>query len=94
LDETLPEAHYSLALIKLWGDWDWAGAEREYKRALELNPNFADARIYYAEFLAEQLRFEEALREIKRAEENDPASLQALGRKVTSTIRCASMIGR
>src|SRR5262249_28311317 len=48
LDETLPEAHYSLALVKLWGDWDWAGAEREYKRALELNSNFVSARIYYA----------------------------------------------
>jgi serine/threonine protein kinase/TolB-like protein/Tfp pilus assembly protein PilF len=81
LDETLPEAHLSLALIKLWGDWDWSGAEREYKRALALNPNFAAARIYYAEFLADQQRFEEALREIKRAEENDPASLQAMGRE-------------
>jgi TolB-like protein/Tfp pilus assembly protein PilF len=81
LDETLPEAHYSLALVKLWGDWDWSVAEREYKRALELNPNFTSARIYYAEFLADQKRFEEALREIKLAEENDPASLQAMGRE-------------
>jgi eukaryotic-like serine/threonine-protein kinase len=86
LDETLPEAHYSLALVKLWGDWDWSGAEREYKRALDLNPNFASARIYYAEFLADQKRFEEALREIKQAEENDPASLQAMGRE--GYIRC------
>jgi eukaryotic-like serine/threonine-protein kinase len=81
LDETLPEAHHSLALVKLWGNWDWAGAEREYKRALELNPNFVSARVYYAEFLADQQRFEEALREIKRAQESDPASLQALGRE-------------
>jgi serine/threonine-protein kinase len=81
LDETLPEAHYSLALVKLWGDWDWSGAEREYKRALELNPKFVVARIYYAEFLADQRRFEEALREIKSAEKNDPASLQAMGRE-------------
>ncbi|MCG3159880.1 MAG: Serine/threonine-protein kinase PknD [Acidobacteria bacterium] len=81
LDEALPEAHHSLALVKLWGEWDWAAAEREYKRALELNPNFVRARIYYAEFLSQQKRFEEALREIKRAEEYDPASLQALGRE-------------
>ncbi|HKQ76943.1 MAG TPA: protein kinase [Blastocatellia bacterium] len=81
LDDTLPEAHFSLALVKLWGDWDWSAAEREYKRALELNPKFADARIYYAEFLADQKRFDEALREIKLAEENDPASLDAMGKE-------------
>ncbi|MGH9755416.1 MAG: protein kinase domain-containing protein, partial [Blastocatellia bacterium] len=40
LDETLPEAHYSLGTVKGWGDWDWAGAEREYKRAIELNPSY------------------------------------------------------
>ena len=81
LDETLAEAHHSLALVKLWGDWDWPGAEREYKRALELNPKLVLTRIHYAEFLSQQKRFEEALREIKQAEENDPASLQALGRE-------------
>jgi eukaryotic-like serine/threonine-protein kinase len=78
LDETLPEAHHSLALVKLWGDWDWVGAEREYKRALELNPNFVLSRIYYAELLSHQKRFEEALRVIKRAEEYDPVSIQAM----------------
>ena len=45
LDEKLPEAHHSLALVKLWGDWDWAGAEREFQRALELNPGLALTRM-------------------------------------------------
>ncbi len=83
LDESLPEAHHSLALVKLWGDWDWAGAERAYKRALELNPNLVHTRIYYAELLSQQKRFEEALREVKRAEEYDPASSQALWREAS-----------
>jgi eukaryotic-like serine/threonine-protein kinase len=78
LDETLPEARHSLALVKWWGDWDWAGAEREYKLALELNPNLVHTRIYYAEFLLQQKRFEEALREIRQAEAYDPASLRAM----------------
>ncbi len=81
LDETLPDAHNSMALVKLWGDWDWAGAEREYKRALELDPNLIHTRIYFAECLLQQRRFEEALREIRQARAYDPASLQAMGRE-------------
>jgi TolB-like protein/Tfp pilus assembly protein PilF len=81
LDETLPDAHHSMALVKLWGDWDWAGAEREYKRALELDPNLIHTRIYFAECLLQQRRFEEALREIRQAKAYDPASLQAMGRE-------------
>jgi TolB-like protein/Tfp pilus assembly protein PilF len=81
IDETLPDAHHSLALVKWWGDWDWAGAEREYQRALELNPNFVHARIYYAQFLLQQKRFEEALRVIEQAKAYDPASLLALSRE-------------
>lgn len=77
LDDALPEAHHSLALVKLWGDFDWVGAEREYKRALELNPNFVLSRIYYVELLTQQKRFEEALREIRRVEEYDPLLTQA-----------------
>ena len=79
LDESLPDAHLSLARIKLWGDWDWVSAEREYKRALELNPKLAQGRLYYGEMLAQQRRFDEALREIKRVEEYDPVSMAALG---------------
>ncbi|MFN7928436.1 MAG: protein kinase [Blastocatellia bacterium] len=47
LDESLPDAHLSLARIKLWGDWDWVSAEREYKRALELNPKLTRAHGHY-----------------------------------------------
>ena len=43
IDETLPQAHTALALVNVRLDWDWAGAEREYKRAIELNPNSAEA---------------------------------------------------
>ncbi len=77
LDETLAEAHHSLALVKLWGDWDWAGAEREFRQAIELNPNSPITRIYFASCLSEQGRFEEALREARKAEELDPLSAQA-----------------
>jgi eukaryotic-like serine/threonine-protein kinase len=74
LDEALPEAHLSLALAKWWGDWNWAEAERELRRAIGLNPNFVNARAYYADFLARQKRFAEALHEARRAEETDPLS--------------------
>ena len=77
LDEKLPEAHHSLALVKLWGDWDWAGAEREFQRALELNPGLALTRMYYAEMLLHQKRFEEALHQIRLVEESDPVSTLA-----------------
>jgi TolB-like protein len=77
LDETLPEAHYSLGTVKIWGDWDWAGAEREYKRAIELNPSFVLARAGYGNLVASQGRFEEALSEARRAQEIDPLSIQA-----------------
>jgi eukaryotic-like serine/threonine-protein kinase len=81
LDETLPEAHQAMAVVKWFGDWDWAGAEREFKRALEINPNFVHARIYYTNFLLQQKRFEEALQVIRQAREYDPASLRAMSRE-------------
>ena len=74
LDEALPEAHFSLALVKLWGDWDWAGAERELKRAIELNSNFVNGRVTYANFLVQRGRFEDAEREIRVAKQLDPLS--------------------
>jgi serine/threonine-protein kinase len=77
LDETLPEAHYSMAMVKIWGDWDRAGAEREFKRAIELNPSFVLARAQYSQNLAGQGRFDEALSEARRAEDLDPRSRQA-----------------
>lgn len=72
LDETIPEAHYALAVIKTWMDWDWVGAEPEFKRAIELNPNFPDARAYYSHYLMHMGRPVEALPQMKRALELDP----------------------
>lgn len=74
LDETLAEAHASLAYIKEAYDWDWDGAERGYRRAIELNPNAASVRHSYALFLAIPRRFDEAFAHIRRAEELDPLS--------------------
>jgi len=75
LDETLSEAHASLGLIAMNSDWDWAEAERKFKRAIELNPNYATAHAWYGEFLAYMGRFEEGVAEIKRGQELDPLSL-------------------
>ena len=75
LDETLSEAHASLALAKVDVDHDEAGAEREYRRAIELNPNYATAHHWYSDFLATMDRQTEAMAEIKRALELDPLSL-------------------
>jgi serine/threonine protein kinase/Flp pilus assembly protein TadD len=77
LDETLPEAQHALARVRLWGDWDWAGAEEAYQRARELNPSFVLGRADYAHFLTLQGRFGEALREAQHARELDPLSPQA-----------------
>ncbi|PYS72848.1 MAG: hypothetical protein DMF73_07210, partial [Acidobacteria bacterium] len=67
LDDTLAEAHTSLAYIKLNYDWDWAGAEREFKRAIELDPNYANAHHWYSHYLMAMSRPEESLAESKRA---------------------------
>jgi len=72
LDDTAAEAHYALANIMAWGDWDWTGAEREFKRAIELNPNFPDARIYYSHLLGITGRHGEAMAEVRRVLEIDP----------------------
>jgi serine/threonine protein kinase/tetratricopeptide (TPR) repeat protein len=75
LDDKLAEPHTSLAFIKFDYDWDWIGAEQEFKRAIELNPNHANAHHWYAQCLMTVDRFDEALEEIKRANELDPLSL-------------------
>jgi serine/threonine protein kinase/Tfp pilus assembly protein PilF len=74
IDENLAEAPTSLAWIKMEYYWDWEGAEREFKRALELNPNYATAHQWYAEFLTNMGRLEEARLEIERALELSPLS--------------------
>ncbi len=75
IDDTLAEAHASLAYTKRAYEWDWAGAEREFRRAIELNPNYATAHFWYGEHLVYLGRFEEGIAEIKRAEELDPLSM-------------------
>jgi serine/threonine protein kinase/Tfp pilus assembly protein PilF len=75
LEPDLAEAHTSLALLTWLNDWDWAAADREFRRAIELNPNFATAPHWYALYLAEMGRFEEAVASIKQALELDPASV-------------------
>ena len=75
LDETLAEGHALVAFLKFRFDWDWTGAEIEYKRALELNPGHASSRHSYAMFLASRGRFDEALQEMRRAQQLDPLSL-------------------
>ena len=72
LDDTLAEAHAVLAEVKLYYDWDWAGAEQAFQRALELNPNLAEAHGHYAWYLVLLGRKGEALAEMKRAQELDP----------------------
>ena len=75
IDESLAEAHTSLAFIKFRLDWDWAGAEKEFARAIELNPGSAASHHWYALYLTAMSRQTEAMREIKRAQELDPLSL-------------------
>jgi serine/threonine protein kinase/Tfp pilus assembly protein PilF len=72
LDNTLAEVHYTLAGMNTWTDWDWLGADREFRRAIELNPNYADARIYYSHFLNIMKRPKEAMEQAERALELDP----------------------
>jgi eukaryotic-like serine/threonine-protein kinase len=79
LDDTLAEAHTSLALIKNHYDWDWSGADREFQRAIALNPGYATAHQVYGIALTWMGRFEEALREFKRALDLDPLSLSING---------------
>jgi TolB-like protein/DNA-binding winged helix-turn-helix (wHTH) protein/Tfp pilus assembly protein PilF len=74
LNDSLAEAHASLGNILHNYDWDWAGAEREYKRAIELNPNYATAHHLYAHLLIETGHTQESLAEARRALELDPYS--------------------
>jgi TolB-like protein/DNA-binding winged helix-turn-helix (wHTH) protein/Tfp pilus assembly protein PilF len=73
LDETLGEAHASLALIRFVG-WDFPGAEREFKRAIELDPSFGEAHHEYSHYLMQMGRSEESLAEASRFLELDPLS--------------------
>jgi TolB-like protein/Tfp pilus assembly protein PilF len=72
LDSTLPEAHYMLAGMATWFDFDWDRAEREFLLTLELNPNYAKARVFYGLFLTGMGRFEEARAQMQHGLELDP----------------------
>jgi len=74
LNDLLAEAHAALGVVKQRYDWDWAGAESEFNRAIELNPNFAHAHYVYSVYLSAMGRPDEARTEIKRAQELDPLS--------------------
>jgi len=75
LDPSLAEAHASLAIVKLSSDWDWPGAEREFKQAIALNPNYATAHHWYSHHLLAMGRFDEAVSELERARDLDPYSI-------------------
>jgi tetratricopeptide (TPR) repeat protein len=75
LDDGLAEAHASLGLLRSDADWDWHGAEREYRRAIELNPNYATAHQWYSILLGATLgRVKEGIAEAEKALELDPLS--------------------
>jgi serine/threonine-protein kinase len=73
-DESLAEAHATLGYISHY-DWDWATAEREFRRAIELNPNLALAHAWYANYLVSRRQLSQAVAEVRLAEQLDPFSL-------------------
>ena len=72
LDDTVAETHFALAVLGAWTDWDWVVAEREFKRAIALNPSFPEALINYSHFLMNMGRPDEAMPQARRALELDP----------------------
>jgi len=75
LDETLAEAHAVNGYIRAYYEWDWRAAEQEFRRALELQPNYADAYFSYSRFLASRRRLDEAIAQLSHAVELDPLSV-------------------
>lgn len=97
IDDQLAEAHTSLAKIKLSYEWDWAGAEAEFKRAIQLNPGYATAHQWYGVYLSEMGRHDESVRERTTAQELDPLSLSiatGLGRALFWARRYDESISR
>ena len=78
LDDQLAEAHAALGTVNHFYDWDWASAEAEFKRAIEISPNNSDTRLLYGYHLASMRRFDEAQAEMKLAQELDPLSLEKI----------------
>ena len=78
LDSNLAEAHTSLGTVKFFYDWDWSGADEEFRRAIEINPSYSDAHQLYSYYLSAMGSFDDALTEIHRAQELDPLPLSNL----------------
>jgi serine/threonine protein kinase/tetratricopeptide (TPR) repeat protein len=76
IDDSIAESHVEMGNVLTFYDFDWAGAEREFKRAIELNPNYAPAHEYYSWYLIAVGRATEAVAESRRAEELDPLSAE------------------
>jgi len=74
LDDSLAEAHRALAFSEMYGTWDFADSEKEFRRAIELNPTDPEARRWYANAFAVRGRFPESLAQIDKAQELDPGS--------------------
>jgi serine/threonine protein kinase/tetratricopeptide (TPR) repeat protein len=72
LDPDLPEVQGNIAAIAFYADWDWVAAEREFQRAIDLDPTDPDTRMWYADFLQSVGRFDEAIAEVRRILELDP----------------------
>jgi len=81
LDDSLPEAHRALAFAEWWGEWDFVDGEKEFRRAIELNPKDPIAHKWFANVLSVQGRFPEALEENEKAQELDPSSNSILADK-------------
>jgi DNA-binding winged helix-turn-helix (wHTH) protein/TolB-like protein/Tfp pilus assembly protein PilF len=75
IDDTLAEAHTSLGNVRYWYDWDWSGAETEFKRAIELSPKYPTSHQIYASYLMTMGRHQEAISEVKQAQGLEPLSL-------------------
>ena len=88
LDETLAEGHTTLGWIKRTHDWDWAGSEAEFKRAIELNPNYANAHQWYALLLTTLGRPDEASKEIQVAHDLEPLSIIILQNYFSVAVYC------
>jgi serine/threonine-protein kinase len=78
LDDTRAETHAAVGSVSFWYDWDWAAAEREFVRAIELNPGYSVAHGWYAEFLSAMGRFDQAIAEARRAADLDPLSIATM----------------